>query len=204
APPRLPPAGPVGPGDPRDGGGLGGRPPPRDRRQACLRPRLRARHRARRRGGEPRERRVLDQPGDRARVDAQGPDRDRAGRAGVGVRHVRGRRGAGVRRGPERHRVRRALPGGRRAPPVLLRARGPARGAVRPAVSAALRRLEAGPGVVPVVLLAVLGLAPLVVTRQDWLNLGVVYFLAVALAQSWNVMGGLTGQVNLGHAAFFG
>jgi branched-chain amino acid transport system permease protein len=71
-------------------------------------------------------------------------------------------------------------------------------------VSAALRRLETGSGAVPVVLLAVLGLVPLVVTRQDWLNLGVVYFLAVALAQSWNVMGGLTGQVNLGHAAFFG
>jgi branched-chain amino acid transport system permease protein len=49
-----------------------------------------------------------------------------------------------------------------------------------------------------------LGLAPLVVRREDWLNLGVVFFLAVALAQSWNVMGGLAGQVNLGHAAFFG
>ena len=71
-------------------------------------------------------------------------------------------------------------------------------------MSAALRRLETGSGAVPVVLLAVLGLVPLVVTRPDWLNLGVVYFLAVALAQSWNVMGGLTGQVNLGHAAFFG
>ena len=52
--------------------------------------------------------------------------------------------------------------------------------------------------------LAVLGLAPLVVAREDWLNLGVVFFLLVALAQSWNVMGGLAGQVNLGHAAFFG
>jgi branched-chain amino acid transport system permease protein len=52
--------------------------------------------------------------------------------------------------------------------------------------------------------LALLGLGPLVVTREDWLNLGVVFFLLVALAQSWNVMGGLAGQVNLGHAAFFG
>jgi branched-chain amino acid transport system permease protein len=52
--------------------------------------------------------------------------------------------------------------------------------------------------------LTVLGLAPLGVTREDWLNLGVVFFLLVALAQSWNVMGGLAGQVNLGHAAFFG
>jgi branched-chain amino acid transport system permease protein len=52
--------------------------------------------------------------------------------------------------------------------------------------------------------LALLGLAPLVVTREDWLNLGVLFFLWVALAQSWNVIGGLAGQVNLGHAAFFG
>jgi branched-chain amino acid transport system permease protein len=52
--------------------------------------------------------------------------------------------------------------------------------------------------------LAVLGLVPLAVAREDWLNLGVVFFLSVALAQSWNVMGGLAGQVNLGHAAFFG
>src|SRR5262249_12552836 len=50
----------------------------------------------------------------------------------------------------------------------------------------------------------ILGVAPLVITREDWLNLGVVFFLLVALAQSWNVMGGMAGQVNLGHAAFFG
>jgi branched-chain amino acid transport system permease protein len=55
-----------------------------------------------------------------------------------------------------------------------------------------------------IAVLAVLALAPLFVRREDWLNLGVVFFLAVALAQSWNVMGGLAGQVNLGHAAFFG
>ncbi|HZS32495.1 MAG TPA: branched-chain amino acid ABC transporter permease [Methylomirabilota bacterium] len=60
-------------------------------------------------------------------------------------------------------------------------------------------------GAAPTLLALVLvGLGPLVIARQDRLNLGVVFFLAVALAQSWNVMGGLTGQVNLGHAAFFG
>ena len=52
--------------------------------------------------------------------------------------------------------------------------------------------------------LALLGCAPVVVARDDLLNLGVVFFLSVGLAQSWNVMGGLSGQVNLGHAAFFG
>ncbi|MGH7335650.1 MAG: branched-chain amino acid ABC transporter permease [Candidatus Rokuibacteriota bacterium] len=52
--------------------------------------------------------------------------------------------------------------------------------------------------------LAVLGLLPLVARRDDVLNLGVVFLLSVALAQSWNVIAGLAGQVNLGHAAFFG
>jgi branched-chain amino acid transport system permease protein len=36
------------------------------------------------------------------------------------------------------------------------------------------------------------------------LNLGVQIFLAVLLAQSWNLLGGYAGQINLGHAAFFG
>jgi len=51
---------------------------------------------------------------------------------------------------------------------------------------------------------ALCGLLPLLVRREDVLNFGVVFFLAVALAQSWNLMAGYAGQVNLGHAAFFG
>ena len=47
-------------------------------------------------------------------------------------------------------------------------------------------------------------LLPLFTVRNDWLNLGVQIFLAVVLAQSWNLLGGYTGQINLGHAAFFG
>ena len=66
------------------------------------------------------------------------------------------------------------------------------------------RRVGVGRAAATAAALALLGLAPLVVKREDWLNLGVVFFLLVALAQSWNVMGGLAGQVNLGHAAFFG
>jgi branched-chain amino acid transport system permease protein len=66
------------------------------------------------------------------------------------------------------------------------------------------RRVGVGRALGAAAALAVLGLAPLAVAREDWLNLGVVFFLLVALAQSWNVMGGLAGQVNLGHAAFFG
>jgi len=45
---------------------------------------------------------------------------------------------------------------------------------------------------------------PMISARNDLLNLGVQIFLAVALAQSWNLLGGYAGQINLGHAAFFG
>jgi branched-chain amino acid transport system permease protein len=45
---------------------------------------------------------------------------------------------------------------------------------------------------------------PLIIQRSDLLNLGIQIFLAVALAQSWNLLGGYAGQITLGHAAFFG
>lgn len=53
-------------------------------------------------------------------------------------------------------------------------------------------------------LFVVLALVPLVTSRQDVINLLFLVFLAVTLSQSWNVLGGFAGQVNLGHAAFFG
>jgi branched-chain amino acid transport system permease protein len=45
---------------------------------------------------------------------------------------------------------------------------------------------------------------PLITSRNDILNLGVQIFLAIVLAQSWNLLAGYAGQINLGHAAFFG
>jgi branched-chain amino acid transport system permease protein len=45
---------------------------------------------------------------------------------------------------------------------------------------------------------------PLLTARNDLLNLGVQIFLAIILAQSWNLLGGYAGQINLGHAAYFG
>jgi branched-chain amino acid transport system permease protein len=45
---------------------------------------------------------------------------------------------------------------------------------------------------------------PLVVTRADILNLLFLVLLYITLSQSWNILGGFAGQVNLGHAAFFG
>lgn len=53
---------------------------------------------------------------------------------------------------------------------------------------------------------AVIALAwvPLVVRRDDLLNFLVLTLLTITLAQSWNIVAGYAGQVNLGHAAFFG
>lgn len=55
-----------------------------------------------------------------------------------------------------------------------------------------------------VLLAAGFAVVPFFTARNDLLNLGVQIFLAVALAQSWNLLGGYAGQINLGHAAFFG
>ncbi len=57
-----------------------------------------------------------------------------------------------------------------------------------------------------VILLAFAGLAlvPLAAPRDDTVNLLFLILLSVTLAQSWNIIAGYAGQVNLGHAAFFG
>jgi branched-chain amino acid transport system permease protein len=51
-----------------------------------------------------------------------------------------------------------------------------------------------------------LGLAalPLFIARADRLNLLILIFLGILLAQSWNILAGFAGQINLGYAAFFG
>ena len=52
--------------------------------------------------------------------------------------------------------------------------------------------------------IAVLALIPLAVRAEYFLNLLVMFFLYVIVAQSWNLLGGFTGQISLGHSAFFG
>lgn len=52
--------------------------------------------------------------------------------------------------------------------------------------------------------LAALAAVPLFTNRTDILNLLFLVFLSACLGQSWNILGGFAGQVNLGHAAFFG
>jgi branched-chain amino acid transport system permease protein len=55
-----------------------------------------------------------------------------------------------------------------------------------------------------IVLAAAFAVLPLLTMRSDLLNLCVQIFLAIVMAQSWNLLGGYAGQINLGHAAFFG
>ncbi|HET8680075.1 MAG TPA: branched-chain amino acid ABC transporter permease [bacterium] len=54
--------------------------------------------------------------------------------------------------------------------------------------------------------LVIVGLAllPALTQRNDVLNLAFLFLLYVVLAQSWNALAGFAGQINLGHAAFFG
>ncbi|HSB72144.1 MAG TPA: branched-chain amino acid ABC transporter permease [Candidatus Methylomirabilis sp.] len=51
---------------------------------------------------------------------------------------------------------------------------------------------------------ALLALLPLLVRHDDVLNLVFLLLLSISLAESWNIAAGYAGQVNLGHAAFFG
>jgi branched-chain amino acid transport system permease protein len=52
--------------------------------------------------------------------------------------------------------------------------------------------------------LAFLTFLPVVVKTDSTINLLILIFLYTTLASSWNILGGYTGQTNLGHAAFFG
>ncbi|MBC7227501.1 MAG: branched-chain amino acid ABC transporter permease [Thermoflexales bacterium] len=50
----------------------------------------------------------------------------------------------------------------------------------------------------------VLLLIPRLGVSDSLLNLLILMFIYTMLATSWNILGGYTGQINLGHAAFFG
>jgi branched-chain amino acid transport system permease protein len=49
-----------------------------------------------------------------------------------------------------------------------------------------------------------LTLFPLIIKKDSNINLVILVLLYMSLASSWNILGGYTGQTNLGHAAFFG
>ena len=54
------------------------------------------------------------------------------------------------------------------------------------------------------VIIIILLLVPFFVTSNDMVTWLIFTFLFITLSQSWNIIGGFTGQQNLGHAAFFG
>ena len=47
-------------------------------------------------------------------------------------------------------------------------------------------------------------LLPLVITKAYILNLFILICLYTVLSHSWNILGGFTGQISLGHSTFFG
>lgn len=49
-----------------------------------------------------------------------------------------------------------------------------------------------------------LALVPLVIKKDNLLTYLCMILLYISLASSWNILGGYTGQVSLGHSAFFG
>jgi branched-chain amino acid transport system permease protein len=53
-------------------------------------------------------------------------------------------------------------------------------------------------------LIVILVLLPVVIKKDNLINLAVLILLYVCLSSSWNILGGYTGQTNLGFAAFFG
>lgn len=53
-------------------------------------------------------------------------------------------------------------------------------------------------------LLLLLILLPLIIKSQYILSLLITLFIYITLAESWNLLGGYTGQISLGHGAFFG
>jgi branched-chain amino acid transport system permease protein len=71
-------------------------------------------------------------------------------------------------------------------------------------VNGRARPPELGWAAVILTALAALGFLPLLTRRDDVLNLVFLILLSITLAESWNIIAGYAGQVNLGHAAFFG
>jgi len=49
-----------------------------------------------------------------------------------------------------------------------------------------------------------LALVPFIITKEYILNLLILICLYTVLSQSWNILGGFTGQISLGHSTFFG
>lgn len=58
--------------------------------------------------------------------------------------------------------------------------------------------------VLPIILLAVLLVLPMIIRGPYYLHIILMTFLWIALSSAWNIIGGMGGQLSIGHAAFFG
>ena len=58
--------------------------------------------------------------------------------------------------------------------------------------------------ILAVALFACLAIVPLLTTREYILSLIILVCLYTILSHSWNLLGGFTGQISLGHSTFFG
>ena len=142
---------------------------------------------------------------------------------GLDARHLRGRPLRGRGRGAQRGRLRRAVPrgGGARASSSSCsccgrracsgapdeRLREEAKRARSPPQRAQNEKSRSAPPK-PSDRRALAARPPRAASpprpRDDVLNFVFLVLLSITLAQSWNIIAGYAGQVNLGHAAFFG
>lgn len=60
------------------------------------------------------------------------------------------------------------------------------------------------PWILPAILVVTLLTLPLLFNNNKFLTTAIILFVIAALSSSWNIVGGFAGQINLGHAAFFG
>ena len=64
--------------------------------------------------------------------------------------------------------------------------------------------MKSRPLVIGILIFVALAILPLVMDNPYYLDLLILVFLWTSLSSSWNILGGYTGQVSMGHAAYFG
>src|SRR5207244_7881698 len=142
---------------------------------------------------------VCYQTGHCIRLDAQSTDRHRLVWHGSHLRDVRGGLVPGRCGVDERVPPGKCLSRGCRPGDVSHRPQRKAAGIVF-----AMTRIRGAAWIMGAFVVGALTMLPLVTSSRSVLTWGFLVFLYAALAQSWNLLGGLAGQVSLGHAAFFG
>ena len=58
--------------------------------------------------------------------------------------------------------------------------------------------------IVALAVLCLLYAFPSFVSNPYWLHIMILLFLSTIMGESWNIIGGYTGQYSVGHAAYFG